>query len=340
MATPTTDSPQQADSPKKLVAIVLGLTVMVALMLLAFAAPALNSGPEDLPLAVSGPEQATSQVTAALEKQAPGTFDVTTYATEQEGAEAITDREAVGGIAVGPKGVTVQTASGAGAAYAQLLKGVGSGLEQSGQQVTYTDLAPTTQDDPQTVGVSTLGLPLVFGGMATAVLLLLVYKGSTGMRLIAATTIALLGGFTVGAILQYGFGALDGSYWLTSLSIAAGILAISATVLGLGTLIGTPGIGIGALTMLFVANPLSGLANGPQWLPGVWGEVGQLLPVGAAGSLVRSVAFFDRGGATPHLVVLAVWIVVGVALAGLGVARQGRGAHVAAAGREEARASV
>lgn len=159
-------------------------------------------------------------------------------------------------------------------------------------------LAPTTQDDPQTVGVSTLGLPLVFGGMATAVLLLLVYKGSTGMRLIAATTIALLGGFTVGAILQYGFGALDGSYWLTSLSIAAGILAISATVLGLGTLIGTPGIGIGALTMLFVANPLSGLANGPQWLPGVWGEVGQLLPVGAAGSLVRSVAFFDGGGAT------------------------------------------
>jgi hypothetical protein len=38
MATRTTSS------PRTLVAIVVGLTVMVALMLLAFAAPALNSG--------------------------------------------------------------------------------------------------------------------------------------------------------------------------------------------------------------------------------------------------------------------------------------------------------
>lgn len=28
---------------------------------------------------------------------------------------------------------------------------------------------------------------------------------------------------------------------------------------------------------MFVANPLSGLASGPQWLTGIWGEVGQLL---------------------------------------------------------------
>lgn len=334
MATRTTSS------PRTLVAIVVGITVMVALMLLAFAAPALNSGPKDLPLAVSGPEQATSKVTAALDKQAPGTFDVTTYATEQEGAEAITDREAIGGITVGAKGVTVQTATGAGTAYTQVLKGVGAGLEESGQKVTYVELAPTTTDDPQAVGVSTLGLPLVFGGMATAALLLLVYKGSTLMRFVGATAIALLAGFVATAILQLGFGALDGDYWLTSLSISAGILAISATVLGLGTLVGAPGIGIGAVTMLFVANPLSGLANGPQWLPGVWGEVGQLLPVGAAGSLVRSVAFFDGGGAMSHFVVLAVWIVLGVALAGLGVARQGRGTHVATAEREEALASA
>ena len=339
MAT-TAHPPTTADSPSKLVAIVLGLTAMVALMLLAFAAPALHSGPEDLPLAVSGPEPATSQVTAALDEQVPGAFDVTTYATEQEAAEAITDREAIGGIAVGPKGVTVQTASGAGAAYVQLLKGVGAGLEKSGQKVTYVELAPTTTDDPQAVGVSTLGLPLVFGGMATAALLLLVYKGSTLMRFVGATTLALLAGFVSAAILQLGFDALDGSYWLTSLSISAGILAISATVLGLGTLLGTPGIGIGALTMLFVANPLSGLANGPDWLPGVRGPIGQLLPVGAAGSLVRSVAFFDGGGATSHLVVLACWIVGGVALAGLGVARQGRGAHIAAAEREGAQASA
>ena len=44
-----------------------------------------------------------------------------------------------------------------------------------------------------------LGLPLVFGGMATAALLLLVYKGSTLMRFVGATTLALLAGFVGGA---------------------------------------------------------------------------------------------------------------------------------------------
>lgn len=331
MATRTTDP------PTTLVAIVLGLTAMVALMLSAFAFPSLNSGPDDLPLAVSGPDRATTQVVEALEKQAPGTFDVRLYDTEAEAAEAITDREAVGGIAVGSKGVTVQTATGAGAAYTRLLDGVASGLgKSSGQHVEHSELAPTTAEDPQGLGVTTLGLPLVFGGMATAALLLLLYRGSTALRFTAATALALLGGLAATAILQFGLDALDGSYWLTSLSVAAGIGAISATVLGLGTLLGNAGIGIGAVTMLFVANPLSGLANGPQWLPAPWGGIGQLLPVGAAGSLVRSVAYFDGGGATPHLLVLLGWILAGVLLAGLGVARQrragGRAAEPATSG--------
>lgn len=318
------DTTPTTDPPKKLAAIVLGLVTVLAVMLLAFAAPALHSGPEDLPLAVSGPEQGVSQVTGALEKQSPGTFDVTTYDSPEEAADAIRDREAVGGIAVGPDGATVQTAAGAGSAYTQLLQGVGSGLEQSGQEVTYDELAPTTDDDASGVGISTIGLPLVFGGMATAALLLLAYTGSTRLRFTAAGAVALLGGLVAAAVLQVGFGAFDGPYWQISLAIAAGIFAISSTVLGLGAVLGRAGIGIGALSMLLVANPLSGLANGPEWLPQPWGEIGQALPVGAAGSLIRSVAYFDGGGAMPHVLVLLGWIVAGLGLAVLGAARAGR----------------
>lgn len=320
------DSDVTTDSPKKLVGIVLGLVAVLTLMLLAFAAPALHSGPEDLPLAVSGPDQGVAQVTGALEKESPGTFDVTTYDSADEAEQAILDREAVGGIAVTEKGVTIQTAKGAGSSYTQILTGIGDGLEQSGQEVTTTELAPTTKDDPQGVGITSLGLPLIFGGMATAAILLLAYRGPVGLRLAGATSLAVLGGLIAAAILQLGFGAFDGSYWLLAASIGAGILAISATVLGLGTLLGPAGIGIGALTMLLVSNPLSGLASGPEWLPQPWGEIGQLLPVGAAGSLVRSVAYFDGGGATSHVVVLLVWIAAGFALAGLGAARGRRAA--------------
>lgn len=316
--------PRTVDPPSRLAVIVLALVGVLTLMLLAFAAPALSSGPEGLPLAVSGPEQGVSRVTAALDKEAPGTFDVTTYGSADEAERAILDREAVGGIAVGAEGVTIQTASGAGASHQQLLTGIGSGLERSGQKVTTTELAATTDDDPSGVGVAALGFPLVFGGMATAALLTLAYRGPVRMRLAGATALALLGGLVVAGILQFGFGVFDGPYGLIALSISAGILAIGATVLGLGALVGTPGIGIGAVTMLLVANPLSGLANGPEWLPQPWGEIGQYLPVGAAGSLIRSVAYFDGGGAAGPAVVLVAWIVAGVALAGLGAGRQRR----------------
>ena len=319
-------TPPTTDPPKKLVMIVLGLTTVLTVMLLAFAAPALHSGPEELPLAVSGPEQGVSQVTAALEKESPGTFDVTTYDSSEGAADAIRDREAIGGIAVGADGATVQTAAGAGTAYTQLLQGVGSGLEQSGQDVTYDELAATTEDDPTAVGVSTIGLPLVFGGMATAALLLLAYTGSVSRRFAGASAVALLGGLVAAAVLQLGFGAFDGPFWQVTLAIAVGILAISSGVLGLGTLLGRVGIGIGALTMLLVANPLSGLANGPEWLPQPWGEIGQYLPVGATGSLIRSVAYFDGGGASGPMVVLFTWIVGGLVLAGVGASRSRRAA--------------
>ena len=322
--TPTPGPTAGTDPPRKLIGIVLGLVAVLTLMLLAFAAPALNSGPEDLPLAVSGPEQGVTQVTRALEKEAPGTFEVTRYDSADEAAEAVRGREAIGGIAVERSGITVQTASGAGTAYTQLLTGLGSGLEQSGQQVSYDELAQTTDEDPSAMSVTTLGLPLVFGGMATAALLTLAFRGSFTSRLLGAAGVAVLGGLVASAVLQFGFDALDGPYWEIALAIAAGIFAISATMLGLAALLGTAGIGIGALLMLLVANPLSGLPNGPEWLPQPWGDVGQMMPVGAAGSLVRSVAFFDGGGATTPTAALAAWILGGVLLGLLGGLRRPR----------------
>lgn len=51
--------------------LILVLPIAVCLMLLAFLTPALNSGPEDLPLAVAGPASAVEQITDALEERPP-----------------------------------------------------------------------------------------------------------------------------------------------------------------------------------------------------------------------------------------------------------------------------
>jgi hypothetical protein len=309
------DGTPPSDPPRKLAAMVVGLTAVLCVMLFAFAAPALESGAHDLPLAVSGPAAATGQLVDNLEERSPGTFDVTTFDSAEEGAAAIRDREAVGGFAIGPDGVTIQIAAGAGSPYKTVLTGIGAQLQEAGQTVTYEELAPTTADDPSGSAIGSLGLPLVFGGLAASAAMLFAYRGTTAHRLVATTALAVLGGLATTAILQFGFGAFDANYWLISAAVAVGILAIAYPVLGLARLLGTPGLALMAVTLMFLANPLGGLATGPQWLPGVWGEVGQLLPVGAAGTAIRSGAYFDGAGATQAWIVLACWALAGLAVA-------------------------
>lgn len=311
-------------NPRALIGIVLGIPAVIALMLLAFAAPALNSGARDLPLAVSGPAPVINQLAAAVQARSPGTFDIATYPSADEAAQAIRDREVVGGLAAGPQGLTIQTAAGAGAPYAAVLRNIGTQLAASGQHVTYDELAPMPAADPAGIGLTTLGLPLIFGGVASAAALVLVHRGGRAARIGAVVAVSVVGGLVATAILQFGFDAFEGNYLLISTAVAAGIAAVSATVLGLGNLLGATGIGLGAILMLFVSNPLSGLATGPAWLPQPWGEIGQYLPLGAAGTAMRSAAYFDGAGSTHAWIVLGCWIIGGLLLALIGGRRPQR----------------
>lgn len=91
-------------------------------------------------------------------------------------------------------------------------------------------------------------------------------------------------------------------------------LAAAATVAGPGAVLGRPGIGLGALLVFLVGNPLSAVSAAPELLPQPWGEVGQWLPVGAGGSALRSAAFFDGAGAGHAVAILAGYAVVGLLL--------------------------
>jgi hypothetical protein len=75
------------------------------------------------------------------------------------------------------------------------------------------------------------------------------------------------------------------------------------------------GVVLAALAVFLLGNPLSGLTSAPELLPQPWGAVGQFLPPGAGGTLLRSVAFFDGAGAAAAGWVLGAWAGVGLALA-------------------------
>jgi hypothetical protein len=110
-------------------------------------------------------------------------------------------------------------------------------------------------------------------------------------------------------------------------------LAVAGTVAGLGALLDRAGLALGALVVFLVGNALSGVGSAPELLPQPWGEVGQWLPIGAGGTLLRSVAYFDGHGGAAALTVLTAYAIVGLVLVAAG--RRGLRPRPAAAVRVE-----
>jgi hypothetical protein len=159
-------------------------------------------------------------------------------------------------------------------------------------------------------------LPLLLTSLIGGVLIWVVVRPGPA-RLVGLLVFAVLAGLVATAALHW-LGVLTGGYLAEAGAIGLLVLAVSAAVCGLGSLLGPAGIGLGALVVFFLGNPISGLASAPELLPKPWGTVGQFLPPGAGGTLLRSVAFFDGARAATPLGVLVGWAVVGLALAAFG----------------------
>lgn len=295
---------------KKMFGAVIGLPFVVLLMLLAFLTPSIKFGAEDLPVAVSGPEQAVAALEAQMEAKQPGAFDFTTYDSAQATSDAVANRDAVGAISVGQHGIDVVMASGAGSPYKQIFSQIAAGLQSAGQTVNVTDVAPLTSAAPSGIALSALALPLAFGGMVSAMLFTRLVQ-HRGLRLLGALLFSVVAGLAVAAVIQFGFDAVEGNYWEFALALAMGIAGTNMFVLGLESLAGMKGFAVGAILTMFLSNPLSGIATGWQWLPKPWGLIGQYLPIGAAGTAARSAAFFDGAGIGHSMWVLLGWIVIG-----------------------------
>src|SRR5262249_3575589 len=114
-------------------------------------------------------------------------------------------------------------------------------------------------------------------------------------------------------------GVIGGS-WIENASVVAlTILAISSFLVALVWLFGNVGLSIGAPLMILLGHPWSGISSAPELLPKPTGLIGQLLPPGAGGQLLRSTAFFDGAGSAGHLAVLLTWTAAGFAGMALGI---------------------
>ncbi|MFC8043615.1 hypothetical protein [Nocardia sp. NPDC057353] len=304
---------------QRALAVGLGAALLQALMLIAFAWPAVHTAPRDLPVAVAGPGAA--QVSAQLAQRSPGAIEPRTVADEAAARAALTEREVYGAILTGPQ-PRVLVASGASPLVAQQLTQLARQFAAApAAAAAVEDVVPADPDDPRGAGFGAMVLPLVMSGIAAGVLLSLLVP-TAAARIAGVVTFALAGGVLSMAIAQGWLSILPGEY-LELAGVAALVsFAVAGAVAGLATAIGRAGIGIAALTMLLIGNPFSAAAAAPELLPQPWSAIGQALPPGAAVSLLRSVAFFDGAAAGGPLLVLLIWAGAALALLGVGVVRE------------------
>jgi len=339
------------------VAALFGLigSVLVAIVVMAFVWPAATSQAQNLPVGIDGPEAAVSAVEDKLAEQDPAPFDLTAVDDRDDAVQRIQSRELYGAILLGDE-PEVLVATAASPVAAQALRGVATQLQsqidtaaktaltdqltaivgalKTGQMpqlppaategaapeiptVTVTDLVPLADGDKTGAGLAASVFPMVLGGMLGGILLTLLVQGVV-RRLVGLLVFGIAAGALIALVMQTWFGILTGDWLLNAAVLGLGVTATSALIVGLAALMGPPGIGVGAVITMFIANPIAGAATPPQFLPEPWGEVGQFFVPGASANLLRSVMYFPDAPTEMQWTVLGCWLVGGVVLALVG----------------------
>jgi hypothetical protein len=295
--------------------LAVGVAALLLLVVTAFAWPAVNSGPHDVPLAVVAPPPVAEQLGGQL-AQGVGedAFEIRLAADRDAAEQAILDRDVYGAIVLGPGGGAMLTASAASPAVAQMLEQVAANVPaEAGGPLTVTDLRPLPEDDPRGVGLGSTVLPVTIAGLLAGAASALGVRGRA-RQVTSVLTLAVVGGLVLAAVSHLWLGAVEGSFWAAAGVLALGVLAIGATALGVVRLLGRAGLGVTALVMILLGGPLSGVQTAPEMVPAGWGTLGQLLPPGATGTALRAVSWFDGVGSGTAFLVLAGWVFVGLLL--------------------------
>lgn len=312
--------------------VILGVvfSAIVCVVVLAFSWPSVTLDPKGLPVVVTGPEAALQPVEKALNDKADGAFEITEVADRDAAVRALKERDAYGAIVLGDK-PEVLTSSAASTATNQMMTQLHDTLQAMVQQqaaaaaqrahapniptvtVALTDVVPLVPDDPRGAGLTAAALPLVFGGMIGGMLVTFLVNGSR-RRVTTLLVYALVGGSAITGIMHSWFGVLGGDFLPIAGAFALTLLAMGATIVGFASVFGRAGVAVGPVLFMLVGNPISGTTFPKEFYPGPWGTVGQYLPPGAGGTLLRDVAYFPDADLTAPMVTLAVWAAAGLLL--------------------------
>lgn len=188
--------------------------------------------------------------------------------------------------------------------------------QASAMEVKTTAVVPLSESDSSGTGLAIAAFPLVMGGTIGGMLSLTLING-TWRRFATATLYSVIAGALTALILSTWFGFIPGDFATLWAAFGATYLATAFFIVGVGAL-SSPliGLAVGAVITMFIGNPISGATMPSVFLPGAWGQIGQMLVPGASSTLLRSIAYFPEVATSDQWLVLCSWIAFGL-LAGV-----------------------
>ena len=184
--------------------------------------------------------------------------------------------------------------------------------QASAMEAKTTAVVPLSDSDTSGSGIAIAAFPLVMGGTIGGMLSLTLING-TWRRFATATLYAVIAGAVTALILNVWFGFIPGDFATLWAAFGATYLATASFIVGVSAL-SSPlaGLGLGAVVTMFIGNPISGASMPSVFLPGAWGQIGQMMVPGASSTLLRSIAYFPEAATSGQWLVLGSWIAFGL----------------------------
>ncbi|MFI0718380.1 ABC transporter permease [Streptomyces sp. NPDC021224] len=286
-----------------------------------------NPTPRFIPTAVTGIP--TSQVkraefVAGMEKALGASLKLHHYDTFAQAKDAVEEqrvfailrepgRAEVGEAMDAPR-LYVSSASGASVAelLAQTAPAVGGSI---GVPVTVSDINPLQKGDPRGLAIFYISLAAVILGFVGAIQLSVHARAlNPAERIAFIVAYAMLGGFSIAAVVDWGLGALRLPF-AESWAILAFTMFTSGMVFTMfNTLVGRwamlPTWGL----MVLLGNPSSGGAVSWPLLPSLLGRIGRWLPPGGSVNAQHTAVYFGGHQHAFPFLVLAGWAAVSTAV--------------------------
>ncbi|MER5889166.1 ABC transporter permease [Streptomyces sp. NPDC001941] len=278
-----------------------------------------NPTPRHVPTAVVGSWDSDrgKQFVAGLEKQLNASLELKPYADEAAARQAVDEQQVFAVLRdSGDDRVGLDVAGASGSSVAQLLQQAAPAVgEQIGVPVTVRDVKPMQPGDPRGMAIFYISLAAVIIGFVGAIQLSVHARGLNPPERIGFTAAyALLGGFTIAAVVDWWLGAVDLPFvqsWLIlalTMFTSGMVFTMFNTLFGRWAMIPTWGL------MVLLGNPSSGGAVSWPLLPSPLGTIGRWLPPGASVNAQHTAVYFAGHQHLFPYLVLAGWALVSCAV--------------------------